>query len=132
MRGVIMVPPVVQEAEELRKALTEDKALINVSFSRETAEFISQILDAKAEGKEVLVTKGLEEVSPTEAASILGVSRPQVRKIMDSGALPFRMVGAHHRIAMKDLQQFMLAERARQEEAMRRLVDLENELGLFD
>ena len=127
-----MVPPVVQEAEELRKALIEDRQLIRVSLSRETAEFVSRILDAKADGKEVLVTKGLEEVSPTEAATILGMSRPQVRKIMDSGTLPFRMVGAHHRIAMKDLQLFMLAERVRQEEAMRRLVDLENEMELFD
>ena len=124
-----MVPSVVKEAEELRKALTEEKSLIKISLSRETAEFVSQILDAKADGKEVVVTRGLKEISPTEAASMLGISRPQVRKIMDSGALPFRMVGTHHRINMKDLQQFMQTERIRQEEAMRRLVDLENDWG---
>jgi len=127
-----MVPALVKEAEDLRRALANKEARIDVSFSRETAEFVSQILNAKADGKEVVVTRGLKEVSPTEAASILGVSRPQVRKIMESGALPFRMVGTHHRIAMSDLQRFVATERTRQEEAMRRFIDFENELGLFD
>ena len=61
---------------------------------------------------------------------MLGMSRPQVRKLMDSGALPFRMVGAHHRITVDDIQTFLSAERKRRHDSLQRFFELENELGL--
>jgi excisionase family DNA binding protein len=78
------------------------------------------------------VTHGFEEVTPTEAAAMLGLSRPQVRELMERGALPFRMVGAHHRIRVADVERFHEAERKRRRAAMSRLTELENELGLFE
>jgi excisionase family DNA binding protein len=47
------------------------------------------------------------EVSPGDAAAILGISRPLVRRRMDAGVLPFRRVGTHRRLrrsAVLDLQ----------------------------
>jgi excisionase family DNA binding protein len=49
-------------------------------------------------GQQVIVTRGLHEVSPSEAAMMMGMSRPQVRKLLDEGVLSFHMVGTHHRI----------------------------------
>lgn len=43
------------------------------------------------------------EVSPEEAAAILGVSRPLVRRRMDGGVLPYRRVGAHRRLRLADV-----------------------------
>jgi excisionase family DNA binding protein len=57
-----------------------------------------RLLEAKANGQQIIVTHGLHEVSPSEAAMMLGMSRPQVRKLLDEGVLLFRMVGTHHRI----------------------------------
>jgi excisionase family DNA binding protein len=127
-----MSPTLLQEAEELHRALANRGPSVKVSLSRDTAELVARVIDAKAAGKEILVARGFQEVSPTEAASILGMSRPQVRKVMDSGRLPFRMVGTHHRIAVSDLQDFMTAERSRRKEAMKAFAALENELGLFE
>lgn len=44
-----------------------------------------------------------EEVSTSVAAAILGVSRPHVVKLMDSGILPCRMAGTHRSIRLTDL-----------------------------
>lgn len=44
-----------------------------------------------------------QEVSPTEASAILGISRPLVVLRMDRGDLPFRYVGKHRRAALKDV-----------------------------
>jgi DNA-directed RNA polymerase specialized sigma24 family protein len=79
-----MTPILVQEAEELHHALAGKEPSIKVSLSRNTAELVARVIDAKVEGKEILVARGFQEVSPTETATILGMSRPQVRKIMES------------------------------------------------
>jgi excisionase family DNA binding protein len=120
----------LKDAETLRSALASNDRNVSVSLSRETAEFVFNVVDAKARGREVLIVRGLGEVSPTEAALILGMSRPQVRKIMDSGRLPYHMVGTHHRIAVHDLKEFQDAERIRRKDGMHELMALQNELGL--
>jgi len=121
-----------EDAEALHQALEAGGDQVNVSLSRETAEMLSRVVDAQAKGHEVVLTHGLREVSPAEAALMLGMSRPQVRKVMDRGELPFRMVGAHHRIAVEDVQTFLAAERKRRKAALARFFALENELGITD
>jgi len=127
-----MNPVLEQEAEELRRALEKKPLFVNVSLSYDTAEFISSVIDAKIEGREVLFTNENQEVTPTEAALFLGMSRPQVRKIMDSGRLPFRMVGTHHRIALSDLHVFKETEQTRRRKAMIEYAELQNELGILE
>lgn len=94
---------------------------------------VADLLDrlSTADGVTVLVDDA--EVTPEDAARILGISRPLVRRRMDVGALPFRRVGAHRRIRLADV----LALRAREEpvrEALEALAvdndDLERTYGL--
>jgi excisionase family DNA binding protein len=127
-----MSPILVRDAEALECALLVDGDEVNVTLSRETAEMLARVVEAQVKGQEVVVTHGLQEVSPAEAAQLLGVSRPQVRKLMDRGALPFRMVGAHHRIAVADVHAFLDTERVRRRAALARFSALENELGLTE
>ena len=121
-----------RDAEALQRALatTDDEVL--VSLSRETAEFLASVIDAQAQGQEVVVTHGFQEVTPTEAAKLLGMSRPQVRKLLDQGKLPYRLVGTHHRIPISAIDAFLDIESKRQHAAMAELVALQNELGLTE
>jgi excisionase family DNA binding protein len=122
-----------RDARTLERSLAQPgEGQIEVSLSRETVEFVSRIVKAKASGQDVIITQGFEEVTPSQAATLLGMSRPQVRRMMDRGVLPFRMVGTHHRIRVSDLRAFDAAERERQEAAMARFTALENELGLTE
>ncbi|MCL2503710.1 MAG: helix-turn-helix domain-containing protein [Coriobacteriia bacterium] len=122
----------IRDAEALQRALEVDGDRVNVSLSRETAEMLVRVVEAQAKGQGIVVTHGLQEVSPAEAALMLGMSRPQVRKLMDRGALPYRMVGAHHRIAVEDVQDFLAGERQRRRDALSKFSALENELGLTE
>jgi len=121
-----------RDAQTLERSLANGREQIDLSLSRETVEFVSRIVKAKASGQGVIITHGFEEVTPAEAAVMLGMSRPQVRRLMSRGMLPFRMVGTHHRIRVSDLQAFDQAERERQGKAMAEFIALENELGLFE
>ena len=71
-------------------------------------------------------------MTPAEAAALLAMSRPQVRRLMDQGKLDFRMVGTHHRIRVASIQAFLDTERPRRRAALAELAELQNELGLTE
>jgi len=54
-------------------------------------------------GERVAILSEDQELSPTEASAILGISRPLVVLRMDRGDLPFRFVGKHRRTLLKDV-----------------------------
>ena len=120
----------VRDAAALHRALEGPGDEVKVSLSRETAELVSRLIDARAHGEQILVSPGNAEVTPTEAAVLLGMSRPQVRKLMERGLLDFRKVGTHHRIRVASIRTFLESERPRRREALAELAALQNELGL--
>jgi hypothetical protein len=72
----------VRDAEALHRALAGSGSEVRVALSRETAELVARLVDARVRGEEILVTAGNAEVTPTEAAVLLGMSRPQVRNLL--------------------------------------------------
>jgi excisionase family DNA binding protein len=119
-----------KDVQELERSLMGTEGRVNVSLSRKTVEFITKVVKAKAEGQDIIVTHGHDEVTTTEAAHILGVSRPQVYKLLDKGLVSFRTVGTHRRIPAAELRAWQTAEKARREAALDRLAELQNEFGL--
>ncbi|WGF90307.1 helix-turn-helix domain-containing protein [Marinivivus vitaminiproducens] len=78
------------------------------------------LLSQLISGERVAVVAEDQELSPTEASTLLGISRPLVVHRMDIGDLPFRYVGKHRRVLAKDV----LALKARldvQQQALRAL-----------
>jgi len=127
-----MTDVLTHDAEALRRALDSAGDEVEVSVSRETAEWLARIMDARSRGQRIVVTHGHAEVTPAEAAALLGVSRPQIRKFMDEGKLGFRMVGTHHRIPIESIEAFTAWMRERHHKGMEELSRLQNELGLFE
>lgn len=64
---------------------------------------LQALLSSMAENEEVLLLNPEAELSPEQAAKILGVSRPIVYHRMDSGRLPFREIGTHRRVRLDDV-----------------------------
>lgn len=125
-----MTPVLEKDASALRDALRLEGDEMSVSLSRSTAEMVARFVDAQAAGQEVVVTHGLQEVTTTQAARMLGMSRPQVAKLLEQGKLPYRLVGTHHRIPVAAIRTFLDIESKRMHAAMAELVSLQNELGL--
>ncbi len=74
-----------------------------LSLPPDAAALIETLLGHLLEGDRVAVLTEDQELSPNDAASILGVSRPLVVHRMDIGDLPFRYVGKHRRANLKDV-----------------------------
>ncbi|MDR1969071.1 MAG: hypothetical protein LBQ32_10345 [Burkholderiaceae bacterium] len=83
---------------------------------------VQALIARLASGERVAVLAEDQELSPAQASTILGVSRPLVVLRMDRGDLPFRCVGKHRRAKLKDV----LALKTRldaQRQAMQALAD---------
>jgi excisionase family DNA binding protein len=74
-----------------------------VAMPQAAAEIIGDILATLSRNDEVTLLADDAEISPEDAAAILGISRPLVRRRMQSGLLPFRRVGAHRRLRLSDV-----------------------------
>ena len=72
------------------------------------------------------------ELTTTEAAELLNVSRPHLIKQLEAGKLDYRLVGSHRRVRLIDV----LAYRDRQDDRAREVLDemtrQAEELGLYD
>lgn len=64
---------------------------------------VASVRTALRGGNAALVAAEHEFVSPVRGASLIGMSRTNLYKVMDSGALPFVRVGVHRRIRVADL-----------------------------
>jgi hypothetical protein len=64
---------------------------------------VEALLARLLSGERVAVLAEDQELSPTDASAILGISRPLVVHRMDVGDLPFRYVGKHRRALLKDV-----------------------------
>jgi len=84
------------------------------------ASVVETLLIRLLSGERVAVLTEDQELSPTEASAILGISRPLVVLRMDRGDLPFRYVGKHRRALLKDV----LALKVRLDARQRALDDL--------
>lgn len=67
------------------------------------AAAVEALLAHMLRGERVAVLAEDQEVSPSDASAILGISRPLVVLRMDRGDLPFRYVGKHRRALLKDV-----------------------------
>ncbi len=86
------------------------------------AALLETVLGHLLQGERVAILAEDQELSPNDAADILGISRPLVVHRMDGGDLPFRYVGKHRRTKLKEV----LALKARtdaQRSAMEALAD---------
>ena len=88
---------------------------------------IRDVLTKLVDAERVTLLREDEELSPEQAAAILGMSRPLVVRRMDIGRLPFRYVGAHRRCRLSDVLKLQREEQG-QREALERLAAETEEL----
>jgi excisionase family DNA binding protein len=79
-----------------------------------------------------LVLPPLAEMTTTQAAAFLDVSRPFVIKLIQHGELPCRMVGKHRRIPTAALEQYRAQMFQQARKAADEMAQRSQEEGLYD
>ena len=117
-----------EEPSRLNVKIGEDE--VDMPLPRDLMTVILEILTEVAQGHSVSVGSEEEELTTSEAAELLGVSRPHLVKLLEEGEIPFRKVGTHRRVRREDVLKYKRRQRKEAEKAMQNLADQAQELGL--
>ncbi|MBI1306395.1 MAG: helix-turn-helix domain-containing protein [Bacteroidetes bacterium] len=77
------------------------------------------ILSNMSEGKSITVIPSNSVLTTQQAAEILNVSRPHVVKLLEQKIIPFKKVGSHRRVLLKDILKYQDQQKILQEENLR-------------
>lgn len=67
---------------------------------------LQQIISHMADGRGVALIPSDAEISTQRAAELLHMSRPHMVKLLEEGEIPYRKVGTHRRVLMKDVMRY--------------------------
>jgi excisionase family DNA binding protein len=91
---------------------------------------IFAVLRLAAEGKPASVGGVALTLTTQQVAERLGVSRPHVVSLIESGKLVGTKVGTHRRVRLKDLEAYQSRETASRSKALTALMRRSRQLGL--
>lgn len=74
-----------------------------ITIPKKALELLFTIIQNMSEGKSMSLIPSDSEISTQQAADMLNVSRPHLVKLLESGNIPFKKIGSHRRILLKDL-----------------------------
>ena len=83
-------------------------------------------------GRAIALIPENQQLTTQRAADLLGVSRPHLIKLVESGELPYHKVGSHRRIYFKDLIAYQKRRDVERKAALDRIAKEAFESGLYD
>lgn len=122
----------LRKGEDLKIRIADDQEeeLIVLPFA--IATMLLGMLRMKANGLGIAVTPLHSELTTSQAAELLNMSRPHLIKLLDAGDIPYHMVGKHRRIQRENAMAYKRNIRQGQEAFLDRLAAESQELGLYD
>ncbi|AVA25795.1 helix-turn-helix domain-containing protein [Rhizobium sp. NXC24] len=102
-RAVAPMPKLAEGDHVELRIHREGGQLQTLSLPASAVAPVEALLDHLRRGERVALLTEDQELSPTDASTILGISRPLVVVRMDRGDLPFRYVGKHRRAKLRDV-----------------------------
>jgi excisionase family DNA binding protein len=103
-----------------------------VEVPAELAELLRTVVQHLKSGHGVSVAALNAELTTSEAAELLNVSRPHLIKQLEAGALAYRMVGSHRRVRLVDVLAFRDQQDADSRAPLDELTRQAEDLGLYE
>lgn len=92
---------------ELRGARTLTIGDETVVLTDEARSALSRLFELLAAGQRVEVVAMTETLTTQQAANLLGVSRPTLVKLLESGLIAYEQPGVHRRISRAAMDEFI-------------------------
>lgn len=95
-------------------------------------DVLVQVVDALRAGRAITVAPLAQRLTTQEAADLLGVSRPTLVKLLESGAIPFEQPGRHRRVRLADLLAYRDTRGSERRATLDRMTEEAGEAGAYD
>ncbi len=103
-----------------------------VDLPQPVIEILAQVVHAMSQGKAISVMPHDLVVSTQEAADLLGISRPTLVRMCESGKIPYKKVNRHRRLYLADVLEYRSRQRRESDEALSDMVSDSQMLGDYD
>jgi len=103
---------------------------VEIQLPAIAVDLLVEVLSQVGQGHSVTLVAKHGEMTTQQAADLLGVSRPFLVGLLDSGAMPSRRVGSHRRVKTTDVMAYRESTRRRRRVALDELAREAQELRL--
>jgi len=98
----------------------------------EVFEVLREVLQAMSQGLAITIAPQHTVLTTGEAADLLGVSRPTLVRLLESGEIPFEQPGRHRRVRLADLIAHQARSRRARAASLDEMVRSSEDAGLYD
>ena len=98
----------------------------------EVLEILREVVEALAQGLAITIAPHQMVLSTSEAADILGVSRPTLVRLLEAGEIPFQQPGRHRRVRLADVLAYHERARRQRGAGLDQMVADAEDAGLYD
>lgn len=98
----------------------------------EVFDVLRTVVDAMAEGQAVTIAPVHQRLTTQEAAELLGISRPTLIKLLESGEIPFEQPGRHRRVLLADVLAYRERAAVERRGALERMVAAAEEADMYE
>lgn len=98
----------------------------------EVFEVLRDVVEAMAVGQAVTIAPVHQRLTTQEAADLLGVSRPTLVKLLETGEIPFEQPGRHRRVRLADVLAYRERSSVERRAALDRMVEIADEADMYE
>jgi excisionase family DNA binding protein len=95
-------------------------------------DLLRQVCAVLDRGDGVVVSEVARELTTSEAARVLGVSRPTLISLLEKGEIASHKVGTHRRVALTDVLAYRRQRIAQQRQAYEAMMAEQDALGIYE
>jgi excisionase family DNA binding protein len=98
----------------------------------EVFDVLRSVVEALAHGLAITVAPHHTVLSTSEAAAVLGISRPTLVRLLESGQIPFDQPGRHRRVRLADVLAYHERAQRRRAAGLDQMVADSEDAGFYD
>ncbi len=98
----------------------------------EVYRVLRDVVEAMSQGLAITIAPHNTQLTTQEAADLLGISRPTLVRLIESGEIPFEMRGRHRRVMLTDVMNYQQRFKALQRDGLNEMARMAAEDGLYE
>lgn len=103
-----------------------------IELPKPVYDIVRQVVDSLSQGYGIAVMPYHTKLTTQEAADFLGIPRPALLELIESGELPCDSSGRHRRVKLADVIEFERNLRRRQDDALQEMADEGQRTGGYE